>query len=193
MMQPSVMPLPCNLQFDAVQEDSYAAFWLQSSLKRVFPKSEPDGSHELSLTSARNARTSFQACLKNNRPLSLTVECDVHAPEGMSVQVRRVGWVPQTYLSEDVPLEELDGSAYIPGFVPDPLYPDQRAKISAFTNQAFWVTVHIPENIKPGQYGIIVRFSSSSFTNEMILTAAVEVKSAIIEKRRNFPVTHWWN
>ncbi|MFK7693195.1 glycoside hydrolase domain-containing protein [Paenibacillus sp. HJGM_3] len=193
MLQPSIMPLPAALQFDAVHEDAYVAFWLQTSLKRVFPKSAPEGGSQLSLTTARNARISFQACLKNNRPLSLQVECEAEAPNGIGVQVRRVGWVPQAYLSEDVPLEELDGSAYIPGFVPDPLYPDRHAKISAFTNQAFWITVQIPERVKPGQYRITVSFSSPSFTETMNLSADIEVKSVIIGKRRSFPVTHWWN
>ncbi len=41
------------------------AFWLESSLKRVFPTSPVGDRGSLKLLSARNARLSFQACYRN--------------------------------------------------------------------------------------------------------------------------------
>src|SRR5688500_3839459 len=52
-------------------------FWLESSLKRVYPTSPPGGAAPLPLVTARNARLSFQACFRNDRINSVVVKCEV--------------------------------------------------------------------------------------------------------------------
>src|SRR5687767_847812 len=52
--------------------DNRATFWLESSLKRVFPTTEP-GSTNLHLLAARQSKTAFQVCLQNRRTAPLFV------------------------------------------------------------------------------------------------------------------------
>src|SRR6186713_415724 len=58
-------------------EKNEMKFWLETSLKRVYPTS-PVGSAELSpLLTARNARLSFQACFRNEKINSAMMKCEV--------------------------------------------------------------------------------------------------------------------
>ena len=68
------------------------AFWLESSLKRIFPASPP-GTTNLSLLAARNSRLAFQACLQNRRVHPLAVACSISGADDLKPQVRRVGTV----------------------------------------------------------------------------------------------------
>ena len=75
------------------------AFWLETSLKRVFPASPP-GTTNLHLLAARNSRIAFQACLQNRRVHPLNVECSVSGGDDLKPQVRRVGYVPLAALHD---------------------------------------------------------------------------------------------
>ncbi len=164
-------------------------FWLESSLKRVFLTSEPGTSGLAGLVVPRNGRASFQACLRNDRPWPLKVQCSVSGGEGLNIVVRRVGYVPMRFGTTDTPRSDLDGG---PGFVPDPLFNDQIADVGPFENCVFWVTVRAPADAKPGPRRLNVHWSFHDGTKTADLKVEAEISSFVVKPRRDFPVVHWW-
>ncbi len=172
--------------------DLEVLFWLQSSLKRVYPKSEPGSAEPLSIIAPRNGRVSFQACLRNNRPWELRPTCAVTGADGLQVQVRRVGYAPLTHVTTDTDRSELEGGDLIPGFVPDPLFPENSAVVAPYENCAFWVTMKVPADAKPGPRKLNVHWSFHDGTQKADLTADLEVSEFQVKPRKDFPVIHWW-
>ncbi len=125
-------------------EDREMAFWLESSLGRVFPNSEPGSAAPLQLLAARNERISFQTCLRNRKTTMVRVRAAVENAEDLKPVIRRVGYVPLQGLDVDVPKDEIDGVGYIPGLVPDPLYPEATANVGPEANASFWITLTVP-------------------------------------------------
>jgi hypothetical protein len=169
------------------------SFWLESSLKRVFPTSLPGNCQTLDQLTPRNARFSFQACLRNDRSWPAEVECAVTGADDLRIQVRRVGFVPQWNYTGDTPTSELDGLDHIPGLVPDPLFPESKATVGPFAAQSFWITAHVPPQAKPGPRTLMVRFTSPVLKRDANLTVRVEIGPLVVQPRKQFPVTHWWN
>jgi hypothetical protein len=176
-----------------LDESPSVVFWLETSLRRVYPNSPPEGKRSLDLVTARQARLSFQACLRNERSWPMDVQCEVSGAEDLEIRVRRVGWALQSSLTGDVAPMHLDGVGYVPGLVPDPLFPEPRATVSPYANQSFWVTVQVPADVPPGPRQLEVRFSSPALRKDVRLMVKVDVRPLVIESRRDFPVTHWWN
>lgn len=176
-------------------------FWLETSLRRVYPTSPPSGGAPLSLISARNARLSFQACFRNDRINSVIVRCKVVGADDCSPRVRRVGFVPMRALNTYVPTDEVEGIGHIPGMCPDPLFPEPTAHVGPHSNGVFWISLFIPPDAKPGPRDITVRltleneFSYVDFTRpkpwSVELTARVDVRPLVLAPRKDFPVTHW--
>lgn len=191
--RPRIVPFAAKSRYGLVREDAHLAFWLQSSLKRIYPLSQPEGGESIELLTPRNARLSFQACLKNHRAQHVRVECGVESAGGIEAQVRRVGYVPQGYITHDTAAEELDGVGMVPGFVPDPLYPETKALVRPFVNQPFWITLKVPENAEPGKHELKVRFKCEGLDDEIVLNAVIDVRELVLQPRKRFPVTHWWN
>src|SRR6059036_2013846 len=104
---------------------SDAKLWLETSLHRVFPNSPAGTKTELNMPAARSQRLSFQAYVRNDGMQPLRVECSVTGAPDLAVQVRRVGYVPMPHHTTGIDLSEQDGAGYIPGLVPDPLFPEQ--------------------------------------------------------------------
>ena len=177
----------------SIDTDGRIAFWLESSLKRVFPRSPVGDFRSLQLLSPRNARASFQACYRNESQRGLTVECSVETPVGIEALVRQVGYVPMWNFTAQVPLSELDGVGYIPGLVPDPLYPETCVQTGPWGTQSFWISLRINNELAPGLYKIIVRMKANDLDDQIELVVVIDVKPLILQPRRNFPVTHWWN
>jgi hypothetical protein len=175
------------------KEEPTVTFWLESSLKRVYPASSAGDQRTIRLLTPRNARQSFQACLRNDRTWPIDVECSVTGAEGMKVQVRRVGFVPQLNYTADTPKSDLDGWGHVPGLVPDPLFPEAKALVGPFGTQPFWITIETPAEVEPGLRTITVQFSSSNLNEPVQLKAEIEVCSLVVQPRKDFPVTHWWN
>lgn len=182
-------------------ERGEARFWLESSLKRIFPNS-PEGSAEpLRMIAARNERISFQACVRNLRTASVLVKAAVDAG-GWKTQIRRVGYVAMPHLNTDVPKEEIDGIGHI-GLFPDPLYPEDTAHIGPEENAAFWINVTVPADAKPGPRTIRVtltvenEFRFPGWQNPKPVSVDMEVRldvrPLVIRPRRDFPVTQWIN
>jgi len=169
------------------------AFWLESSLQRVFPASPVGERGSLNLLSARNARLSFQACYRNEGVRGVIVSCSVAAPDGIQATVRRVGYVPMWNLTAGVPLSELDGVGFIPGLMPDPLYPEASALTGPFGTQSFWITLWVSENTSPGVHRISVVMRAADASEAVELPVELDVRSLVLQSRKDFPVTHWWN
>ncbi|HOX55896.1 MAG TPA: DUF4091 domain-containing protein [Candidatus Paceibacterota bacterium] len=167
------------------------AFWLESSLKRVFPASAP-GTTNLQLLAARNGRIAFQACLQNRRVHPLTVECSVSGGEDLKPQVRRVGYVPLLHYTPDTEPAELDGFGLLPGLVPDPLFPEIKATVAPWENQSFWITLTIPADTKPGVRELKVHYTFHNGTQHAGLPVRLEIAPLVIQPRRGFDVIHWW-
>jgi hypothetical protein len=172
--------------------------WLETSLHRVFPSSPAISRTTLSLASARNQRISFQAVIRNESTSSIDVQCSVTGPERIETTVRRVGYVPLPHLTTNVPVEEQDGIGFVPGLVPDPLFPEHTTKIGPLESQSFWITVRVPKDVDPGKKDLTVNLTAMTGKEKKTfplgsLTAQVDVHSLVLKPRRDFPVTHWWH
>ncbi len=164
--------------------------WLASSLIRLYPSTPPVRRNTLVLETARGAQVSFQAAFRlDDRDAVIVATAD--APAGLTVRVRRVGYVPMPHHTVSVPLHELEGVGHIPGYVPDPLFPDARIHAGPYETHAFWITVHVARDIAPGNYPVSVRVGIDGEDSET-LTANIDVHAAVLEPRRDFPVTHWF-
>src|SRR3569833_404884 len=135
-----------------------ANFWLETSLKRIFPTTQP-GSTNLHLLVARQSKTAFQACLQNCTTQPLFVDCKVIGADDLKPQVRLVGFEPVWHHTPNTSDQDLDGVGNIPGLVPDPLWPMQRANAGTHESRSFWITLNIPADAKPGLRELTVELS----------------------------------
>ncbi len=123
--------------------------WLESSLKRVYPGTPAGTRKTARIEAARNDRLSFQVCLRNSSlDQEAKAELVAEAPEDLRLQVRRVGYVAQPHLNAGTPEHELEGVGHIPGYVPDPLYPETTVTLGPSESQSFWVTVTVPSGYR---------------------------------------------
>lgn len=178
--------------------------WLASSLQRVYPTARPITGAALQLTTPRGARVAFQACVRNSTTAPIQAEVTVSAPAGITSQVRRVGCVPVLHHNTNTELAELDGVGRIPGYVPDPLFPETSATVAPLETQAFWITLGIPQDAKVGLQDVSVRFTVRSqvyrrnvVTQADVLeqaesNASLNVRPLVLQEPRDFPVTHWF-
>jgi len=176
-------------------------FWLETSLRRVYPTSPPGSGVPLQLETARQARLSFQACVCNRKTNSAIVRCEILGADDWQPLVRRVGFVPLRNFNTFVPQDELEGIGFIPGLCPDPLFPDNQAHIGPQSNGVFWISLRVPADTKPGLRRLQVRltleneYSYVDFVRpkpwSIELTAEVTVYPLVIQPRKDFPVTKW--
>lgn len=178
-------------------------FWLETSLRRVFPNSVPGSASPLKLLVARNERISFQVCLRNRKTTMVRVRAALEGADEMTPIIRRVGYVPLQGLDVDVPKDEIDGVGQIPGLAPDPLYPDDFAHVGPEANGAFWITLAVPRDAKPGIRQLKARLTVEDECGHLgwkgekpwsvELPLQVDMRPFVIEPRKDFPVTHWIN
>ena len=168
-----------------------ATAWLSSSLVRQFPLAPRRGARSLVVTAARGEKVSFQACIRVHDGNPVGVSASVGAPAGLSVQVRRVGYVPMPHHNTGTPAEELDGVGLIPGYVPDPLFPESEALAAPGEVTTFWLTVRVASDIRPGpkRVRVMLTFGNGEKTR---LDAVVRVSPVVVGRRRDFHVTHWF-
>ncbi len=182
-------------------EKNEMKFWLETSLKRVYPTSQPGNAQLAPLLTARNAKLSFQACFRNEKINSAIVKCEVVGADDLKPMIRRVGFVPMRNLNTYVPTEEVEGIGFIPGLCPDPLFPESSAHVSPHANGVFWISLFVPADAKTGGRNITVRltleneFSYVDFVRpkpwSVEMTVALDVRSLVLKPRENFPVTNW--
>ncbi len=165
-------------------------FWLESSLKRVFPSTQASERGMVEITAARGERVSLQACVRNPSSRDMRASLSVEAPDEPRVQVRRVGFVPMAHHNTDDD-PEYDGIGHIPGLVPDPLYPESTAVLGPYESAAFWVTIDVPGDVSPGTREISLRFSVND-EPAAELFARLDVKPMVVEPLKGFPVAHWF-
>lgn len=177
----------------AIAKEPGIQCWLESSLRRVYPKTAPPASTTaLSVPAARNGRFALQVAVRNPTPRPTEVKCKATADgEDLAVQVRRVGYVPMPHLTKETDFTDLEGTEFLPGLVPDPLFDEQSAVLGPLETQSFWLTVKVPAGAKPGARVINVVIESNDKTHQS-LTATLDVAPLVIHPRRDFPVTHWW-
>lgn len=168
------------------------SFWLESTLKRVYLTSKPRATALEPVPAARGGKVSFQACFRNDTSAQMDVACTATAGEGMSVRVRRVGFVPLRLGTTGVPSSAREGAEFVPGYVPEPLYEDALATAGPYSNGVFWVSVQVAKDAKPGLHPVEVRMLDPKGVELAKLTAQIEVSKLVLEPRKNFPVIHWF-
>lgn len=184
------LPFPARAQSTEEQKARFPV-WTQSSLARIYPKSPVGSATSSSLTAARNQRISFQIGVRNTGFAPLAADCTVAGAADLKVRVRRVGYVPMAHLTPNTSPDHLEGEEYLPGLVPEPLFEDTAATVGPLENQAYWVSIEVPEQVEPGSRTLSfqVRTGPDHITT---VSATVDVRPFTIRKRRDFPVTHWW-
>jgi hypothetical protein len=166
--------------------------WLESSLKRVFPRSQPS-SAPLNLLAARGGRIAFQVCFRNLNLRPLHLECCVRDADDLKPQVRLVGLVPLPHLTPNTDLAELEGTGHLPGLVPDPLLLTTKAISGPNESRSFWITLNTPADALPGSRELKVQLTLQGNEPQVIeMPVKLEISEGVLQPRRDFPVTHWW-
>jgi hypothetical protein len=167
--------------------------WLSDSLQRLFPNGPVGKCKKLEIACARGERISFQVGyrLDMERKMPVDVSMDVLEAANFPVTIRRVGCVPMPHFNSNTPDGELDGKGMIPGFVPDILYPENKAMVSAKEVNAFWVNVNIPSGAKSGERLLTVKLHNNGKCLAS-LTVKLLISKILLKPRHNFHMTHWF-
>jgi hypothetical protein len=165
--------------------------WLQSSMSRVFPGTEPLDSRGISLVAPRGGKVSFQACVRNDTIGAVDFSVEVDCPDAVDVRVRRVGYVFIKHLSTEVEADELDGIGRIPGLAPDPLFPELNVQAGPCESHSYWVEVFVPGDCPVGEQTVKVRIKVG---DERLpeMRATVKAAQLVLGQEKAFPVTHWF-
>lgn len=173
-------------------ESQRAVVWLESSLKRIFPQSPAEASR-FELLAARNSKIAFQVGIRNETDQVLHVTCTVEQAGDLDPRVRFVGLTPVAHFALGTPAGELDGAGkYLPGLVPDVLWPQSTAEICPYESRSFWVTLTIPRQASPGDRTILACLTLKEGGRTVKLPARLTVAPLELQRRHDFPVTHWW-
>ena len=168
--------------------------WLCSSLQRIFPSTPASDASRLELLAARNSRVSFQACVRNASEKAVDIRVEVSSD--LDISIRRVGYVPVKHHNTDTEESELDGVGHVPGFVPDPLLPENSVTAGPYESHSFWITIIIPADASPGKRELEVRFrfgpTSQTCQTCQAAVAAIAVRPLVIQPADDFPVAHWF-
>ncbi|HEY8970580.1 MAG TPA: hypothetical protein VIM64_15850, partial [Puia sp.] len=174
--------------------DTTVRCWLESSLQRIFPQS-PSGQRQLlELWVARGAKASFQVGFHNTIKDQVKVACSLSSATELSPLIRLVGLVPMRHFTTDVRPSELDGIGYLPGLVPEPLFPQTSADASPYETRSFWISLHIPVGMQPGVHDFPVRVIVYKGKDSVVqdLSLRLHVSKLVLQPRHDFHVTHWW-
>ncbi len=167
------------------------SYWLESSLKRVYPGSKP-GSSELALLAPRNGKTAFQICVRNDSIYPVGFDCKVTGADDLTPRVRLVGFVPLPHFTPHTEASELEGVEHGPGLVPDPLYPETRVLVGPKESRSFWVTLNIPADAKPGSRELSAEVTPWGGKDATRMPVTLGVSELVVQPRRDFPIIHWW-
>jgi len=163
--------------------------WLTSSVVRNYPNTPLAPPQPLLVNGALNEQMSFQVVLRIDAGERRPVRVVAAGPSGWSVRVRRVGYVPVRHHNPPVD-EDTDGRGHIPGYVPDPLFDEDRILLMAEETNAFWITVR-PEAGGPGDHVIAIRVIPEDGA-EIKLTATVRLHDVTLAPRTDFNIIHWF-
>ncbi|MGN8070305.1 DUF4091 domain-containing protein [Mucilaginibacter sp. 22184] len=187
----SITPIYAINKTDSL--DRHMSVWLESSLNKVFPQSPVLQRNSMSLLAARNSKISFQVAFHNQMKDQTQINCLVDGGD-IQTQVRYVGLVPFPNFNTDVSKEEIDGIGYLPGMLPEPLYPVSKADATPYASRSFWITLTVPAAISPGEHECKVKLSwtEGKVQKQQQLFVKVNVANLVIKPRHDFHVTHWW-
>ena len=167
--------------------------WLASSRVRHYPQSPVQAPAPMTIEAARNERFSFQVAMRIAGTEGKHVRVAASGPDGWSLRVRRVGYVPVRHHNTPV-LEnalDTDGLGKIPGFVPDPLFDDDTLFLPPCETHAFWITVSPGKEANPGHYGLLVTLGVED-GEESSHSVQVRLADVAVRRREGFSVTHWF-
>ncbi len=150
----------------------------------------PGGKRTATIAAARGERVSFQACVYHAGPEPVEVAIRTASLAGISVRARRVGCVPVPHHNTNTPADELDGVGHVPGYVPDPLFPDTTVVAASREIAAFWISVDVSKKCRPGYHNVHIHLETAK-GQSISMTATVIVSRIVLAKRRGFRVTHW--
>jgi hypothetical protein len=173
------------------EKDGRAEFWLESSLRRVYPGTK-SGADAPGLLSPRRARIAFQACIRNESETPREFSCAVAGADDLKPRMRLVGLVPLPHFTSGTAREELEGIGHVPGLAPDPLLPETKVTIGPFESRSFWITLNIPADAKPGPREFTARLSFNEGKEHADLPVHLDIAELVVQPRRDFPVIHWW-
>ena len=166
--------------------------WLSSSFVRHFPSTSARRAGALRLEGARNEQFSFQVGLRLDAPSPAEVAVQARGPDGWSVRVRRVGYVPMQH--HNFPVEgpaDTDGQGCVPGYVPDPLFDEDRLVLAPDETHAFWITVRPDKAAAAGDYSVDILVKPEA-GREQQRRMSIQLHDIELAKRQNFRVTHWF-
>ncbi len=163
--------------------------WLTSSLVRNYPQTPPAPNDPLVLRGARNEQMSCQLVLRLEDEERKGVRVEAEGPQGWSIRVRRVGYVPVCHHNTPIDLDT-DGIGAIPGFVPDPLFDETEMLLPQGETHAFWITVRPGDGI-PGEHRLRLRVIAEG-DEPVTRTVIVRLHDLELQPRRDFAITHWF-
>lgn len=171
-------------------------FWLEDSLVKVFPDSNPPGAgRKIEVLLPRNGHASLQVVARSMRKLEgLTLELEPRgpAPSPVSVELRRVGFVPVRHKPPKTGDEELARLA--PGEFPDPLHPLSSFDLQPGRTQPFWITLNATAAARPATHRFRVSLRQGA-RRLASLEFQARVARAEVPARQSLKVTNWftWN
>lgn len=165
--------------------------WLAPSTVRHFPTTPAPRASLARLEAALNEQFSFQVALRGDTVGKVQVA--VAGPSGWSVRLRRAGFVPVLHHNTPVDGDPLDveGLREIPGYVPDPLFDDDKVVLPPWETQAFWITVRPGPGATPGRHAVTVTVAHEK-GKPVTRTLAVTLHGLVIAPRKGFDITHWF-
>lgn len=173
---------------------SVDAWWVDSLVKvfqedqaSSFPPAEP------LVLAPRNGHGSLQLCIRSTSQIEnfqafLEWEEDGE-PDGVSLQLRRVAYVPVESNTPDTPEEELIRKA--PDLFPDPLFNEIPSEIEADQTVPLWITVAADSNVAPGQYTAQAVISGEGIGSQT-LPFTVSIASTRVPDEQSLAVTNWF-
>jgi hypothetical protein len=78
----------------------------------------------------------------------------------------------------------------LPGYVGDPLFDEAQAQLWDRETHAFWLTVDVARSCRPGLRKVRLAVDLGGRVRRHELT--VQVHDVALQRRRDFPVTHWF-
>lgn len=159
---------------------------------RVYPTRQAGVWPQPRIDIARGEAAAFQVAITNPHADEVAkISISAEAPKGITLRIRRVGFVPLPHFNTQVPVAERDGIDQTPGLVPDPLFDETSALGAPQETVPFWISAQTTPNIKPGLYSIPIRVESDGRT-VACLKAPIRVHDVAAQPRRQFPVVQWF-
>ncbi len=166
--------------------------WTSGPYVRHFPHTPPQSTRLSEVEVALNEFFHFQVAMRLEDEERQVIRVSASGPDGWSVRVRRVGYVPVPH--HNPPLEpqpaDRDGIGHIPGYVPDPLFDEEELLLPQEETHAFWITVHPGDDARPGTFEVAVTVQPERGV-PITHIVPVRLRNVRLEKRRDFRITHW--